>query len=292
MPSANEMRILLADNQAGTTNPISIAARNCNLLGNQVFGSDPGKRGTRQQFACGARLLREDCVGGFNLYPTVTQLDWLIERMIGDNISGYPAGAATPKETLPPIYAYVDKGDEIFRYDELRVATIGISIRSGDYIDFRFDFIGKDETNGVTWPGAAPAIDCASEFVASDVAFNYDATAYNFKTLDLSIDNSILEDQHENALKRTLFEAGDLVVNFSTNFGYRVATKALYRAGIAGAAASVVVGDGTTTYTIAIGNLKIPGPGPIVPDTGEITMSPNMMGYRTAAAQQIQFTKV
>jgi hypothetical protein len=47
MPQSHEMRILLADNQAGTTNAISLAARNCDLIGDQTFGSDPGKRGTQ-----------------------------------------------------------------------------------------------------------------------------------------------------------------------------------------------------------------------------------------------------
>ena len=77
MAQSHEMRVLLADNQAGSSNAITLACRNCDLLGTQVFGRDPGKRGTREQYACGARVLREDVAGGFNLYPTAAQLDWI-----------------------------------------------------------------------------------------------------------------------------------------------------------------------------------------------------------------------
>lgn len=292
MPHANEMRILLADNQAGTTNAISIAARNCDLVGDQTFGFDPGKRGTRQPYACGARVLREEVTGGFDLYPTALEMDWIIERMFGDSISAYPAAPATPKETLPKLFAYVDKGDEIFRYDELVFSDVVIAIRESDHINWRLNFLGKDETSGVSWPATPPAIDCASEFIASDATLTVAATAYPFKSIDLSISNSIIANQHENAVKRTIFEAGTLVAGMQATFGYRTATKALYRRGIAGDnGATLVLADGTTTYTIVFGNIKIPGRGPTVPDDGEITNTLQFNIMRTVATDAISFAK-
>lgn len=292
MPQAQELRILLADNQAGTSNAISIAARNCDLAGQLTYGEGSGKRGTRQQYACGDRILREDVSGGFEIYPTAAELDWLIERFMGDNISGYPAGAATPKETLPKIYAYVDKGDELFRYDELVVASLGIQIRESDYINFRVDFIGKDETSGVTWPATPPDIDCDSEFIASDVSFNIAAAAWPFKQIDMLISNSIPQNQHENSVKRTIFEAGPLVANMQVLLGYRTSTKALYRRGIAGDNnATLVLSDGSDTYTLTFGNLKAPDGAPTVPDEGEITNTLNFSIKRTPTVQQISIAK-
>lgn len=292
MAQAQEMRVLLADNQAGTTNAISIAARNCDLLGTQRFGRDPGHRGTRQQSACGARLLGEDVSGGFDFYPTAAQLDWIIERMIGDNIAAYPAAAATPKETLSPIYAFVDKGPVNFRYDLLYFNRVTITIREGDYVNVRCDFVGSQEVADATWPLTPPAIDCDSEFVASDVAFTLDSTAWSFKSLDVTIDNTIAANQQENALYRTIFESEDLAIGLNLNVGYRTDTKDLYRRGIAGDdGPTLVLADGTDTYTLTFGNLKIPGNGPTVPDSGEIQASLNMMAYRTAAANQISIAK-
>lgn len=298
MAQSFDTRVLLADNQAGATNAIALAVRSCDLIGTEVFGRNPGKRASRQQFSCGARVLQEVVSGGFNCYPTATQLDWLIERMIGDNISGYPASAATPGSTLPKVYAYVDKGDEIFRYDELVISSVTLTMNEGDYLDVRVDFVGKDETPGVTWPATPPTPDCDESIITPDVVFEYDATAYPFKQLTLSISNEIADNQHENAVKRTIFEATDLVVGLSGTFGYRTATKALYRDGIAGAVATidmgpVASGSDAVTYTITLGNVKIPGSGPTIPESGEIVMQLAGMAYAVqGGAAQIEFAKL
>lgn len=293
MSQAHEMRVLLADNQAGATNAISLAARNCNLKGTEVFGRDPGKRGTRQQLKCGARVLREDVSGGFDFYPTVAQLDWLIERAIGDNITGFPGSAATPGETVPSFYAFVDKGADNFRFDELRIASLVFTIPEGDYVNCRVDFVGKDETSGVSWPGSAPAIDCDSEFAAADVSFIYGGTGYPFKNLTMSIGNTFGGSQ-ENALKRTIFEAGDLEISLDGQFGFRTGSPDLtdlYRPGVAGAAGSVIFNDGTTIYTFSFANMKIPGDSPDVPDEGEITQALRVMCYGDTSTDQVTISK-
>jgi len=273
MSQQHELRILLADNQAGSTNPIAIAARNCDLIGDQTFGSDPGRRGSRQNFACGARVLKEEVTGGFNFYPTALQLDWLIQRMIGNSIATFPDAACTPLETLPPIYAFVDKGHQNFRYDLLHINTVKFSIREGDYVDVRVDFIGSSETQAVSWPATPPNIDCASEFVASDTVLDLAGTAYPFKTVDFTIENAIAAQQHENALVRSIFESEDFRTYIDATLGFRSDTVALYRQGVAGGAAFLRFADGTRTYTFTFANAKIPGRGPTVPDSGEITMN-------------------
>lgn len=292
MSQSNEMRVLLADSQNGVTNAISLAARSCDLIGNERFGRDTGKRGIRQQFSCGARVLGEDISGGFNFYPTAAQLDWLIQRMVGDNISGFPSGDATIKETLPPIYAYVDKGPKNFRYDLCRIASLTLDCPEGDYLDVRVELVGSSETADVTWPATPPDIDCASEFVTADVTLNVASTAYPFKSLQLSIDNQIAANQQENNINRTIFEAEDAMIGVSGTFGYRTDTMALYRRGIDGDdSATMVLADGTDTYTFTFGNLKIPGAGPTVPESGEITMSLNGMAYATDTLEQLTIAK-
>lgn len=292
MAQSHEMRVLLADNSAGTDNPIALAARSCDLLGTERFGRDPGKRGSRQQFSCGARVLGEDIGGGFNFYPTVTQLDWLFERMIGDNISGYPAAAATPKETLPSVYAFVDKGEDIFRYDLLKIASVSFSFTEGDYMDVRVDFVGSEETGSVSWPGTPPSIDCASEYVTHDATLTIGGTEFPFKNLTLNIDNSIADNQQENNLNRLIFESQDLIIGLTGTFGYRTDTSTLYRRGIAGDVAFLFIDDSTQSYQMTFPNVKIPGSGPTVPETGEITMSLEMAAYATTSASQIAISKL
>lgn len=291
MSQSHELRILLADNAAGTTNAISIAAIGTDLIGDQEFGEDPGRRGTRQEFACGARLLREVVSGGFELQPTATQLDWFLQRGLGDAIASFPASPVTPGETLPQFYAFVDKGPTNFRYDKVVIARMGLSVRESDYLKLRVDLIGSAEASGVSWPASPPAIACASEYVCSDAVFNLAATPYPFKSMDLSIDNQIADGQHENAILRTVFESEGLQIALNGQFAYRADTTGLYRRVVAGDAGSLVFSNGTNTYTFSFANLQIPGKGPTVPGRGEITQNPTMRAKATAASPQITVTK-
>jgi hypothetical protein len=291
MSQSTELRLLLADNEAGATNAISIAAKGCDLIGDREFGRDDGRRGTRERYACGDRVTRETVSGGFDLQPSVAELDWLLERCMGDNITSYPAGPAVPGETLPQFYAYVDKGPQNYRYDKLVISRISFAIREGDFLQCRVDCIGSAEIQDVAWPSSPPAIACAAEFVAADAVFNLASTAYSFKSLDISIDNSIAGEQHENAINRTIFESEDFMVNLNLTTAVRTDTVALYRRAIAGDAGSVVINNGVATYTFTFANLKIPGRGPTVPATGEITQVLAMEARRTSGARTISVAK-
>lgn len=294
MSQAHEMRVLLADNQAGATNAISLAARNCDLVGEVQHGRDPGKRGTRQQSSCGARVLRETVSGGFDFYPTTDQLDWILQRLIGDRISSFPTTALIPAETLPAFYGYVDKVGEIYRYDSLHFASMVLTCNEGDYVNCRLDFVGKDETSGVSWPGTPPAIDCDTEYVTADVGLVYNAVSCPFKSLTLSIDNGF-GDHLENATKRTRFEAGELAISVDGQFAHRSDTPDLAaifdRPSVAGYAGTITLDDGTTSYAFAFPNMKTPGGRPIVPDSGEILQTVQAMCYRTTSTAQITVTK-
>jgi hypothetical protein len=292
MSQSHEMRLLLADNQAGATNAISLAVMGTDLIGDQIFGEDLGRRGTRQEYDCGARLLGEVVSGGFEFQPSVAQLDWLLQRCMGDAISTFPAAAVTPGETLPQFYGFVDKGPTIFRYDLLVINRITLSVREGDYLKVRVDFVGKNETSGVSWPGTPPAIACATEYVCSDVVLSLGVTAYPFKSFDLVIDNQIAPNQQENALYRTIFESEGLRISGDIVLGYRSDTTAFYRQAVAGTTLTLVMTDGTpTTYTWAFANVKIAGKGPTVPGTGEITQTPSFVAKRTASTAVLTVTK-
>lgn len=290
MAMAPESQVLLADNAAGATNAILMAVTDCDLLGERTFGEDRGKRGTRQEYDCGARILSETIQGGFNIRPTYAELDWLIERAIGDNISGYPAAAATPGESVPALYAFVDKGPSNFRYDVLRINQLTISGSEGDYINVRVDFVGEDETDSVSWPGSPPSMNCGSQFISSDSTFTLDSTAYPFKSFELSINNNINSSQ-ENSVTQSNFEAGSLAIGLNMTMANRSDTEAIYRRAVAGDSGNLALADGTQTYTFTFGNIKIPGSGPTIPEEGEITQDLSMMIKRTTSAQQISIAK-
>ena len=292
MAQAVQSTIFASDDSGFTSNTIGLGVRDCDLIGNRTFGVETGKRGGREEWACRARVLSDNVSGGFNIYPTDAELDWIVERAIGDNIAGYPTSAAEPLETLPGFYMFVDKGDvQTFRYDDLRFNRLVLSGAETQMLNLRCDLVGSSETEvtDVTVGGNTP--DCDTTFHLADITLTIGGTAFPMKNFELSIDNQIVE-QYENSITRTLFESQRLMVRLRGLFAYRSATKALYRKAIAGDnGATLVVADGTNTYTFTFGNIKVPGPGPTVPEIGEVTMPLEMMAFRTSSAKAISIAK-
>lgn len=292
MAQSYQQRLLLADLQAGTgATAISLAPLDCDLAGRRVFGEDTGKRGTRQEFDCGARILSEDVGGGFNIRPTVAEIDWFLQRAVGDRISTFPTTPLVPGETLPQFYGYRDVVADRYRYDLLVIDKLVVSGSEGQYLNFRFDFAGQKEVGAVTWPASPPAISCASQYILADLVFTLGGTVYPFKSFELSIDNKIAPGQQENALFRTQFESQGLTIGLNMTFATRSDTIALYRRAIAGDAGSLAMNNGTNTYTWAFANVKIPGDAPQTPSEGEITMALKMMIKRTTGTNALTVTK-
>lgn len=220
------------------------------------------------------------------------EIDWIIERALGDTT----LAVTTPTDAGPAeFYALVDKVESNWRYDKLRINRLVITIQEGQYLNWQIECVGEDETDiTTTWPASPPSITCGLAFIAADATFKLGATAYPFKSLTLTIDNFV-NSIYENSATPTQFEAEDLAVTVSGTFAYRSDTKALYKTALAGDTGTIVLADGTTTYTIAFPNLKLPNNGPTVPQQGEITMNLDMEAFHeddaTSTADVIKITK-
>lgn len=292
MSQAVQTTIYAADNSGFTTNPIALGVRDFDLIGDRQFGMETGKRGGREEWSCRARVLSDNVVGGFNIYPTDAELDWLIERAIGDNISGYPAGAAVPAETIPGWYCWSDKGGvQSFLYDGLRINRFVLSGAETQMINARVDLVGATESEVTDLSAGATVVDCDSVFHFSDVVLTIGGSAFGLKSFELSLDNQIA-DQYENSVTRSLFESQRLLVRLRVQAAYRSDTKALYRKAIAGDDdCTLEIDDGVNAYTFTFGNLKIPGRGPTVPEIGEVLMPLEMMAGRTTTARSVSIAK-
>lgn len=292
MSQSVQSTIYASDDDSWVTNKIALGVRDLDLIGDRAFGVETGKRGTREEWACRARVLSDNVQGGFNIYPTDAELDWLLERAIGDNISGYPAGAAVPGETIPSWSLWADKGAiQTFKYSGLRINRMSISGAETQMLNARVDLVGTTETEVTDLTPGAVVVDCDTVFHFSDIVLTLNSVDYGLKSFELSIDNQIA-DQYENSVVRSLFESQRLMVRLRVQAAYRADTKALYRKAIAGDDnATLVIDDGVNAYTFTFGNLKVPGRGPTIGEVGEVTMPLEMMAYRTPTARSISIAK-
>lgn len=264
-----------------TESQIALGVRDLDLVGDRDFGVAQGKRGTRQDYSCRAAQLSETISGGFNIFPTDTELDWLMNRAFGTN-AGTPW---VPGETLPAWHLWVKKGGiQTFKYTGLRTSRFVLSGAETQFLNLRVDCVGQTETEVSDIAPGAIVVECDTIFPFASIVLTIGGTAFSIKSFELAVDNQIAAGQQENAASRTIFESEGLAVTLNVTCGYRADTKALYRKAVAGDdGATLAFTNGTNTYTWTFGNLKIPNRGPTVPERGEVTMNPAMVAFRTVA---------
>jgi hypothetical protein len=167
----------------------------------------------------------------------------------------------------------LDKVAAIYQYNKLRINSLEISGQESQYLNWNVACVGElEEVFGSTYP-ATPVPECGTAFVLADCALNYASTAYKIQSFSLSIDNALDPNQYENSLTPTRFESQDLIVQLSVQTAFRSDTLALYDAALAGGEASLVISDGTTSYSFNFGNLKWMSGGPTVPGRGRINQA-------------------
>jgi len=212
--------------------------------------------------------------------------------MYGDNISGYPAAAADPGETVPEWYLWADKGGEqTFLYSKVRFSQVSISGAELSELVWRCELVGEEETQPIDLVGP-PSVDCDNQFIFADCELTIGGTAYSIKSFDLTIDNQFGDGQYENSINRRIFESEGLAVGLDIVAAYRSDTSALYRRGIAGDDdCTLVVTDGTNTYTFTFGNLKAPATGPTVPQVGEVLQNLSFSAFRTTSSPILSIAK-
>lgn len=249
----------------------------------------PGLRGSRSRRKYRVRQTRTQVSGAFNMNPTATELDWWIEKILGGTTS---VGVTDVAETLPEFFATVDKVTKVASYSGLRVARATLSGSSGEPLALSVEMEGEDETigNAGTFPSLTLPTD--NMFVFSDIVFNIEGSAREVDDFTLTVDNFLLADLYRNSLTRDEIPAADRLVTLAATVPYTPDNSDLYAALIAGAAASVVISDGSSTYTLDVANAKVPADAPEVPAlNAEIPLPINVNFYADDTNSELKITK-
>jgi len=284
MSQSAASRVMVSD-AVGMTSPQYLSVTECSLDSIRTFGREEGHKGTRQRTSCRSRITSDKSGGSISGNFVAAELDWLLPRAIGTT----GASPLIPGETINHFWVLVDKVAELFLYNKQRIKSFEVSGSETQYLNWTFNLVGELESvYGSTWPASPLFPACGSSMLFSDCIFTYSGTAYAMQSFKLTVDNMIDENQFENALTPTRFESQDLMVSLEVQLAYRADTKVLHRAALDGAASSLTMNDGTSTYSFLFGNLKIPDGGPKIPRQGRINQSLRMESFRAASITATQ----
>ncbi len=248
-----------------------------------------GLRGGRSRRKYRVRNVREQVAGNLVLNPTATEIDFFLTYILG----GTPAAGVTDvADTLPEFFCTIDQVTKVPEFSGLRVAQAVFAGASGEPLTLTLDLEGEDETLGAAASFPALTLPTDNMFVCSDITLTLEGGAVEINDFSLTIDNALLADLWRNALTRTQIPAGDRIVTLAATPAYTSDNQGLYEAAIAGAAATLVIADGSTTYTIAAANAKIPPDGPEVPAIGgEIVLPITVNFFADDTNSECKFTK-
>jgi hypothetical protein len=249
----------------------------------------PGLRGTRSRHKNRNRKTRTQVAGAWDMEPTPTEIDWWLEKILGGTAA---AGVTDVAEALPAFYAAEDHVTKVPTFSGLRVAVATLSGASGEAIKLNVEMEGTTEVVGAAASFPSLTLPTDNFFVFSDIVLTLEGTARDVDSFTLKIDNRLLAELWRNSLTREEIPAGDRLVTLSASVPYHASNSDLYDAAIAGAAMTLVISDGTTTYTLASANAKIPPSGPDSPAKGgEFSLDLQVDLFADDDASELKVTK-
>ncbi len=228
-----------------------------------------GIRGTRSRSKSRARIARTEVSGQIVMEPSPSEIDFLLPYILGGTTS---MGSTDVADALPEFVIGIDKITKVYTYAGCRVARAVFSAQSGQAIQLTLDIEAETETEGAA--GSFPSITLPTDnfFVMSDATLTLLATARKFGSFSLTIDNMLDTDRYLNSTTRTEIAPQDRQVRLELNAPFTSDNADLYAAAIAGAAGTLAISDGTTTYTMSFGNTKIPAEGADVGGKSELML--------------------
>jgi hypothetical protein len=225
---------------------------------------DNGIRGTRSRYANRNRTVKEWVRGSINMNPSALELDFWLAAALGLNTTG----TFSLTEALPSIYIIEDKGDTVHEWPVCYVDTFTISGSAGQPLTVSAAIEGKTETkDGASFPSVNPGTQ--SMFVMKDSVLTLGGTAREMEQFTLKIDNVLDKERWMNSLTRGEIPSLDRIVTLSATLPWNGDTDDLYGVAVTGIEGSLVIADGTTTYTATFGTLSAPKEGPDTRRAGE-----------------------
>jgi hypothetical protein len=243
-----------------------------------------GIRGVRYRDKNRAKIQRERVTGSIVLEPSISEMDELFPWCMG----GTTAAGVTPfADALVQKTVIVDKVTKVMTYDEVVPARWVIEGSEGGAIRWTIDAEGKAEAEGNSGSFSATAIDFDDSFyVFSEIALTINSITCTPKSFRLTVDNALDTERFLNSLTRDDIPTQDRTVNLECRFPYDTVHEPLYDLASTGVAGSLVLDDGSVSYTFDFVNMKAAESPIEVPGRSEIELVVNfqIFGDTEAAA--------
>lgn len=225
-------------------------------------------RGTRATITRQTRYASNNVGGSLSINPSPKFLGWALPLAMGGGTETAPAFA----DAIPEWALLADRGTgggatgDCYKYLGLKINRLSLSIRAGNLVECTIDVVGKTETAGQTFAGAALGTTLAYEpYQAADVSFTGGAGVSSGAALPLldgtlTIDNGLSPRWAVGSNNANQILEGRRLVTFSGNLAIYDSDMLgdLYDgASTAGIAATLTISNSTVSTAFSFNALQL-----------------------------------
>lgn len=258
------------------------------LAMSQTHANSQGIRGTRSRLADRTRIVSEAISGNILMRPTIAEIDLLLPRIFG---AATVTGVTNLSDSMIEFQVMIDRVAKVYTYAGCRISRAVIQGTSGGPIEFSLDIEGETESIGNAGTFPSLTIDTGNMYVFSDLTLTLNAVATEVASFSLTIDNMLDTGRFMNSITRAEIPAQDRQVTLAVQVPYTTTNVGLHDIAIAGIDGSLVMNNGTSTYTWDFGNLKSPANSPVVGAKNEIMLSLAFDCYKSGSDNEVKVTK-
>lgn len=263
----------------------------CDLRQIETHVDPLGIRGSRSRSKEGVRIGAKRSSGRLVMYPRPDELDVLLPWILGADESTDTFALA---ESLQEWGLLIDRGLRRFVYTGCKVGRATFECSQGEMLKLTLDIEAETEVvSSSSFPGTIPALTTLAPYVFSDatLSLSADASATEFRSVSIVIDNMLDADRQMNSVTRSQILATDRLVTVQMSLPYTTDEVDIYAQSIDGAAGTVTWTNGNRSIAFAFANLKSTNETPVAQGrTAEIMQSLNMVAYKSSTTNELIVT--
>ncbi len=208
--------------------------------------------------------------GTIEMQPSPEELALLLPWVFGTAASGNVYALA---DAVVSRYVTVDKVAKVFTYAGCYVNKATFKSSEGQAMSLSLDVVGQTETVGNAGSFPSVTFQNTPPFIHSEAVLTLQSSSRLVKEWTLTIDNS-LETMFYNSVSASRITRKDRIITFDCTNPFTSAEVDLYNQALSGAAASLVLAQAGTNYSLsfAFATLQFPGQSPVINGRQEIPL--------------------
>lgn len=251
---------------------------------NTVISTD-GIRGTRSHPVERTRAGTYTVSGQIGFEPGPADLDTWLNWITGGTKQG--DNSFPIQETVPNFFVTIDRIAQMHTFAGCAIDKAVFHATQGSTLMMTCDIEGKTETLGPVAGFSSLLPSLAPPYVLMDAVLTYGGTAYQFREVEVSFENSLKKDRFMNQISRTDLPALDRHIGVSLSLPYTTDQIALYDQNVTQGNVVVTFTNGIYTLTFTLPAVQFPTEPPEMPGREEILLPLRGTARKTGGTPEI-----